>query len=98
MSEGKWTIPDEDVTAILQRLDHLEATKERLRAENERLRKCVVDEWDGVAADKILADVEQLRATNAELLAALEHIVQHQSAIAGPLAEFSGVVNISTLR
>jgi len=46
-----------------------------LLAENTRLRKCVSEEWDAVAADKILADVEHLRTINAELLAALTGIM-----------------------
>lgn len=32
------------------------------QAELERLRKCVKEEWDGVAANRILADVEELQA------------------------------------
>ena len=45
--------------------------------------------------DAYIAEIEHLEAINVELLAALGHIVQHQSAIAGTFAEFSGVVNIA---
>ena len=35
---------------------------DQLQAENVKLRKCLDAEWDGVAVEKILTDVEQLQA------------------------------------
>lgn len=48
----------------------------RLHAQVVRLRACVKEEWDSVAADKILADVEQLQAEKAELQGRLGLIVE----------------------
>lgn len=61
----------------------------------------LTDDWidSGNCCDQTKIDlrdaVKQLMSINAELLAALEAIVKHQTAIAGTLAEFSGIVNIA---
>lgn len=48
------------------------------------------------AQEKLYADeIKRLGAMNAELLAALENIVQHQLVIAGELVEFGVVSNIA---
>ncbi len=43
----------------------IDASAAQLREDNKRLRVCVLEQWDGVAADKILSDNEPLR-TRAE--------------------------------
>ena len=60
-------------------VEEVRAINAELLAENTRLRKCVSEEWDAVAADKILADVEHLRTINAELLAACKSVVRHEA-------------------
>ena len=70
--ESEWRIQTNCIANLHDEIADLEA-------ENKRLRKCVSDEWDGVAADKILADVEHLRTINAELLAACKSVVRHEA-------------------
>lgn len=54
-----------DIPALLE-------DNEDLEAENKKLRKCLSDEWDGVAVDKILTNTEKLQDKNKELREALE--------------------------
>ena len=54
----------------------LEVEVEQLQAENVKFRKCLDAEWDEVAVEKILTDVEQLQAESDARLKIIEGLME----------------------
>ena len=82
---------DRSIPALLAEIKRLEALW--LSEQKQRL-----DQFDLVKtydAINCKLEIDELKEINAELLIALERIVEHQTAVAGNLAEFSGVVHIA---